>query len=254
MRGELFMSGNCNFRCFFCLREEIGARLTRSSYERLDEWIALLHEHGITGVTVSSFNAEPTIQREFLSLVSRLADEGFDLELRTNGAFDYDDAELIAALNRFETVWLSVQSLTSDTLYAISHVRQVPDFVRLAELLIEPELRASVVVNRFNAPELMAMLASLEALPVTVTQVRRPYEERLNKLDEDTAAFDEVLPSLKALPVIAESHFEEHQLGRMRVSIWRDVLMEETGLKYFPATEQITDVGRIIPPLRAELA
>lgn len=254
MRGELFISGNCNFRCFFCLREEIGARLTRSTYDRLDEWIAALHTQGVTAVTISSFNAEPTIQKEFIPLVTRLLAEGFELGLRTNGAFDTTDNELLETLNRFRSIWFSVQSLNSDTLYEISHVRRVPDFVHLCELLTGPELRASIVVNRFNAVEVPSILETLSALPITVTQVRRAYEEKLNKLDADTAAFDELLPWLTSLPAAPASRFEEHLIGDMRVSIWRDVLDEETGLKYFPATETITGIERIIVPLHEQLA
>lgn len=253
MRGELFIAGNCNYRCFFCLREEIGTRLTSSNYDRFNEWIEQLHAHGITSVTISSFNAEPTIQKYFPAFVSRLIDEGFTLGLRTNGAFDHTDKDLLWTLNQFSSIWFSIQSLDSDTLYQISHVRNVPDFAHLSQLLHEPELRASIVVNRYNALEVPAMLETLSTLPITLTQVRRAYQESLGKLDEDTAAFDALLPQLLALPDAPASRFEERLAGDMRVSIWRDVLEEEKGLKYFPATETITGIERIIRPLQEKL-
>lgn len=60
MRGELFMAGNCNYRCFFCIRDEIGARFTKSSYRRLDEWIKLLKNEKVSTITVNFLTTKTT--------------------------------------------------------------------------------------------------------------------------------------------------------------------------------------------------
>jgi len=253
MRGEFFFSGKCNYKCFFCLQNEIGLIKESNDLARFDEWIALLHEKKVKVVTLSSFNCEPTIQPTFETVTQRLLDEGFELELRCNGAVPKKVMPLLA---QFNIIWWSIQTLQSDRLKQIAKVSKVPDFKQLMIDLPRVEHRVSWLVNRYNADEYEAMFTYAGESNAHLMQVRKFYAE----LPEDTAqcqadidSFQQVEDFVNTMPKVKGSPWLERWYGNtLKVSLWKDVIEQETGLKYFPSTQIITEVGRIIPMLQEE--
>ena len=249
-RGEYFFSGACNYQCFFCISDEIGVKRTTTKNLRLVEWIEILKAEKVELVTLSSFNCEPTIQKDFKMIAQTLLEQGFKLELRTNGEFKHTD-EMYELLNQFESIWFSIQSLNPDTLYEIAKVRKVPDFKTIWDKLPKVDCRVSFLVNQYNEFELPSLLTMLSDSSVKIVQVRKFYSEHDNdRIDLDTQAFDTAKEIVTSLPEIENSRFEERAYKDVKVSLWDNVLENEVGIKYFPYTELITNVGRIVPMLQ----
>ena len=249
-RGEYFFAGNCNYKCFFCISDEIGVKKTKGSNLRINEWIELLKQENVEMITLSSFNCEPTIQKDFMFVAQTLLDHGFKLELRTNGEFKHTD-EMYALLNKFENIWFSIQSLNSDTLYQIAKVKKVPNFSEIWNKLPNVNCRVSFLVNHYNEFELPTLLEMVSKTQVKVAQVRKFYSEENNdRIDEDTKAFNTAKDYVNTLPKVQNSIYDEHSYANVHISLWDDVLENEAGIKYFPYTELITNVGRIVPMLQ----
>ena len=251
IRGEYFFAGACNYKCFFCISDEIGVKRTTGHNARLQGWIDLLKSKHVEMVTLSSFNSEPTIQKDFVMVAETLLDNGFKLELRTNGTFK-QTPEMYALLNRFDNIWFSIQSLNSDHLHQIASVRKVPDFKTIWTKLPNVDCRISFLVNQFNKSEINDLLELANTAKVNVMQIRKFYiEDNNDRVDVNTEAFEDARNIVNQLEVVKDSKFNEYLYKTVKVSLWDDVLENETGIKYFPYTELITDIGRIVPTLQS---
>lgn len=252
-RGELFFSGTCNFNCFYCIREEIGEKVTTSKYERLDEWIELLKSEDVTHITVSSYNCEPTKQPRFKEICQKLFDNGFELELRTNGtSFVYAELKNNADFwNQFNIIWLSLNGQFDSTAKQITGRAFTPNLGMISNLLSKVELRCSIVVNRYNSLEIQPLIESAPSA-IKIWQVRKLHQENgTEDFEIDRKAFDTVKAYIKnRYASIANSVYDEYWVYGKCISFWSDVLEDEIGLKYFPASEIITSVGRIVPLLK----
>lgn len=256
MRGEYFFTGKCNYDCFFCLRNEVNMKITSTNNTRIDEWIQLCHYNNVTEITLSSFNCEPTIQKDFKNIVFKLLAEGFELELRTNGTFK-KTPENMELLSNFKTIWFSIQSFSDDIIKNIANVKNAP---QIQNTIIElskygVDCRASIIVNQYNSSEniktndVIKTLEILNDLPIKIVQLRKIYYEN-NTIDEsDLLGFNTIKTYVKSFSKIKNSKFNEYKVDNLNVSLWEDVILTEKGLKYFPATEMITNTGRIIPKL-----
>lgn len=117
------------------------------------------------------------------------------------------------------------------------------------------DCRASIIVNQYNSSEniktndVIKTLEILNDLPIKIVQLRKIYYEN-NTIDEsDLLGFNTIKTYVKSFSKIKNSKFNEYKVDNLNVSLWEDVILTEKGLKYFPATEMITNTGRIIPKL-----
>lgn len=257
MRGEYFFTGKCNYDCFFCLRNEINMKITSTSNNRLDEWIQLCHKNKITEITLSSFNCEPTIQKDFKCIVEKLITEGFALELRTNGAFK-PNKENIELLSKFKIIWFSIQSFSNEIIQQIANVKTAPQIQDTVKSLsnLGVDCRASIIVNRYNSHcnnfnnDVFKTLEILNTLPIKIVQLRKIYYEDLKVNNLDLNGFNIVKNHVQSFDKVKNSKYNEYTVNNLQISLWEDVILTEKGLKYFPATEITTETGRIIPKLQ----
>lgn len=252
VRGELFFAGKCNLSCYYCLRNEIGIKETISKYERLEEWVDVLYENNVKDVTISSFNCEPTAQPEFERILEYISSQGFKIELRTNGYIKPHDMYYYSKF--LDTVWVSINGNSKESRKQITGISKEIDYYSIQNYLLpSSSLRASIVVNQYNRHEFPNIIDNLPER-MEIVQLRKMYKETSD---------EEYLPEEEAYNIIKHNIIQEAEKvegskfndyiyhGRI-ISFWDDVILEEKGIKYFPATETITDAGRIIKPLKEQ--
>ncbi len=127
---RISVTDRCNFRCSYCMPEEIFGRdykfLDRSellTFEEIERLVGIFVGHGVQKIRLTG--GEPLLRRDLEILVAKLAGTpGLDLTLTTNGGLLADRAQALkeAGLNR---VTVSLDSL-DDQIFASMNGVDVP--------------------------------------------------------------------------------------------------------------------------------
>lgn len=263
--GELYFTGPCNFKCFYCIGREVHAdervdnamRQHFSQWPGYKGWKADLHEAGITTVFLSSTVTEPLIYRHLDELVDDLVAEGFAVGLRSNASML--TAATIPTLRKMRAeISLSLQSFDDETHVAITGRHMAMDPVKMFEMLHAAGVRyrTTIVVNTYNEHQVADMLETMEpfAQDITYVQLRRYYS--VNHDEEwktQGAAFDRVKDELVRSNPIHHWFFESpvYAVGPLQVSLWETVFAETSvrSLNYWTNGVR-TDRNLLVPGYR----
>ncbi len=124
---RISVTDRCNFRCSYCMPEEIFGRdyqfLQRSellNFEEIERLVGILAGHGVKKIRLTG--GEPLLRRDLEKLVQKLAGiPGLELTLTTNGGLLADKAQALkeAGLNR---VTVSLDSLDNEIFASMNGV------------------------------------------------------------------------------------------------------------------------------------
>lgn len=230
--GEILFVGQCNFKCFYCLGHEMHES---TKYNTLDthfqewpnfgKWLYRLRNNGVRTIYLSSTNCEPLLYTYLSELIDFLQDVGFNVGIRTNASKD-----LLVCDKCKEEISLSLQSFNSDTFEKITGVPLTFDFLKNLNQLTNPNVRVSIVVNRYNKNEIFSMLHQLSRYNLRYVQLRQCYKYYDNAdVQPDIDAFNDVLSKISSFPI--KGQFKEsviYDVDGLDVSIWKTVFAKES--------------------------
>lgn len=154
---RISLTDRCNFRCVYCMPEEIFGRdyqfLERNellSFEEIERLARIFVGHGVKKIRLTG--GEPLLRRELEKLVEKLAGiPGLDLTLTTNGALLASKAQVLkdAGLKR---VTVSLDSLDNETFASMNGVNfpveQVLEGIDAAAAAGLAPIKINMVVRR----------------------------------------------------------------------------------------------------------
>lgn len=229
--GEILFVGQCNFKCFYCLGHEMHES---TKYNTLDthfqewpnfgKWLYRLRNNDVRTIYLSSTNCEPLLYTYLSELIDFLQDVGFNVGIRTNASKD-----LLVCDKCKEEISLSLQSLNPDTFEKITGVPLTFDFLKNLNQLTNPNVRVSIVVNRYNYLEIFDILHKLKKYNLRYVQIRQCYKYYETDIQPDIDSFNDVVSKLKSFPV--KGQFKEsviYDVDGLPVSVWETVFKKES--------------------------
>ena len=154
---RISVTDRCNFRCSYCMPEEIFGRdyqfLDRSellTFEEIERLVRIFVGHGVQKIRLTG--GEPLLRRDLEILVAKLAGTpGLDLTLTTNGGLLADRARALkeAGLNR---VTVSLDSLDDQIFSSMNGVdfpvKKVLEGIEAAKAAGLTPIKVNMVVRR----------------------------------------------------------------------------------------------------------
>jgi len=240
--ANINLLGVCNADCYFCLGKDIDPILSKQNqltthyndWKNFPEFLELCDDSDINRLYITGQNTDALMYKYLEDLIDYLQNiERFHVGLRTNG---------FLAKKRFSTlvkckssVGLSIHTLNPMTNKKIMGTSHIPDWYNIIPDI--PNVRISIVLNRFNDHELMTLLEfAAQFENVKYIQVRRICtDSRENYLIEDVDIFEQ------RYKIIAK-HFK--QIGEFynapifkifgkEVCFWRTVKTDIDSYNYF---------------------
>lgn len=229
--GEILFVGQCNFRCFYCLGNEMhcSAKNTNNfstpftEWRNFYTWLDDLKHNGVKKIYLSSTNCEPLLYKHLPELIDFLKNSDFIVGIRTNASLD------ISVCDKCDSVSMSLQSLNAETFKKITGVNLTFDFLDKLKQLKNDNVRVTIVVNRYNYLEVLDMLDALRPFNLRYVQLRQCYKYYDVDITPDIDAFNYVLNELKDFSVI--DNFNEsiiYDVHGLRVSIWKTVFSKDS--------------------------
>lgn len=198
--GFLYLCGGCNMRCRHCHVSAGVGRGPEMPLQTVEQALGLFERMGVKQVRLTG--GEPTIHREFRSIISMIANRGFSQGLVTNGLALMINGDVRSAILRSVTrTWISVYGVTAaehDNLRAGSG-RPLPEMLRgiadlateLASVAPRSTLGVSAVVSAPDVralPEFLDRAARLGIRRVRIIPIQ--YDGRGRQLEAfDTECF-----------------------------------------------------------------
>ena len=212
--ADINMLGRCNLKCFFCVGKELETVAQRkgkninldsnmgkhfSKWPNFEKFLDLSKKQKIKKLYLTGSNTDPSTYKYLPELIEYLKDEGFTVGIRTNGYFDLTKQnDILKALNG--TVSYSLQSLTPETNKKITGTAKIPDWDNIIPNSGD-NVRATIVVNRYNADEILDMIRYLSKFDnIKYIQLRSIYAETKGfkqKYARDTKAFRDLSEKVK---------------------------------------------------------
>jgi len=186
-------TGQCNALCDFCsvTIKRTGIIKKQLSFDKLKSFLIptlnTAYMYGVEG------NGEPTLYREFNSLLSTLQKRGASSYLITNGAMI--EPEQIPHLLNLQSITFSLNAATAETHKSVMKLKEfnrvtntIREIVNQRGMLDTPSIFVSFVVHSINAHELQEFLKFAEYdLKVNVIMIRP-----LSELGIDTGAVEDL--------------------------------------------------------------
>lgn len=229
--GEILFVGQCNFKCFYCLGYEMHKSTKCNTlnthfqeWPNFSKWLYKLQRHNVKTIYLSSTNSEPMLYTYLSELIDFLQELGFNIGIRTNASHD-----LLVCNKCKEEISLSLQSLNPETFEKITGVSLTFDFLNNLRQLTNPNVRVSIVVNRYNYLEIFDMLHKLKKYNLRYVQLRQCYKYYETDIQPDIDAFNDVVSKLKSFPV--KGNFNEsiiYDVDGLPVSVWETVFKKES--------------------------
>lgn len=92
----------CNLRCSFCDSKYTWVKEKTNKEMSVDELVEKCKEFGVRNITFTG--GEPLLQKDSDELINKLADNGFDVSIETDGAIDFTERDWFK--NNKENVWV----------------------------------------------------------------------------------------------------------------------------------------------------
>jgi MoaA/NifB/PqqE/SkfB family radical SAM enzyme len=238
--ANINLLGPCNLDCRWCLGKELpeleGISCLSAPFRewpRFDEYLALCLRRGVRKLYITGQTTDALCYPDLLGLILHLQMTGFSVGIRTNGVLL--QSRLVAA-NACDSVGVTILTRNPDTQIRMTGrgAECMPDWAVLIPK-ITPHLRISVVVDRFNAPEVEDLVLWLAGFPnVAYIQLRKVSTVERD-FEIDRAAFEALAEGLETV-YRRRSAFETApvlDIGGKPVVLWRTVDTTANSLNYF---------------------
>ena len=230
--GEILFVGPCNFKCFYCLGNEMheSTKVVNTlnthylEWPNFQNWLKFLKENKVTKLYLSATNSEPLLYKYLSELIDYLQEMGFNVGIRTNASLDISVCDKCK-----EEISLSLQSLNPKTFEKITETPLTFDFIEHLNQLTNNNIRISIVINRYNYLEIFDILNRLKNFNLRYVQLRQCYKYYETDIQPDIDAFNYVVNKLKEYPI--KGNFNEsviYDVNGLSVSIWETVFKKES--------------------------
>jgi MoaA/NifB/PqqE/SkfB family radical SAM enzyme len=243
--ANINLLGNCNADCYFCLGKDIECELEGKNQLNTPPWewknftkfLDLCEDKGIEKLYITGQTADGLqLPLNFLTgLVGGLQFYGFKVGVRTNGYLAVQKMKSIQLMNG--GIGYSIHSLDRETNHKIMGRYDMPDW----DVIIPqsgPNVRISIVVNRYNIDEIENIVKYCSKFPnVRYIQLRRiSTDTRLEELADDIILYEQFYKKFR------EEHgepFGEFFLAQQymwhgkEVNFWRTVETSCNSINYF---------------------
>ena len=284
--AEVLILGPCSCKCFYCLGKEMPKASKESQlytdfkdWKNFDEFIIKARSLNIKKVYVSSVNSDPLLYKHIYDLIVYLKKFFEYVGIRCNAANLDPKTHIYRALDECtEEISISLNSCNEALSQKIAGEHAKTEFfllqfymereqrinANLKEKYPERRFRVSIVVNRYNVPQIESMLDYLAHIPlVSYVQLRRVYKYADNDKEflKDQQAFDILkeyietvytkVDEYKGSPIYEyeSSDFSDDEgLLKVRFSLWEDVFPEDEIRSFNYYTSGLISSNRLLVP------
>jgi molybdenum cofactor biosynthesis enzyme MoaA len=193
--ANILFAGPCNLRCPYCIGRQINPVLNRNNLNefplrKLDKFVALIRQHGVTEVVFTGTTTDPQLYRHEARLLAWLGEnlltydplpnpppvrgrEPIRYSLHTNGQLALHKMDVF---NLYDRVCISFPSFKRDTYQKLMGSSRVPDLAEIVRQARVP-VKVSCVINEHNHGELAAFLDQCGAIGIKRVVLRYLYGE-----------------------------------------------------------------------------
>lgn len=236
--GEIYFTGKCNLKCFFCIKDEMDEEVSErtlddfNDWKGFNDWIKFLKDNRVPKIYLSSTSTEPLLYRNLGNLIRYLQDNGFRVGIRTNASIK-NCSETLSLCD--EEVSVSLQSLNPETFKKITNRNlnfDIIETLKSIKLKDSANMRVSIVVNRYNENEILSILDTLKDIKtIKYVQLRKVYKYNENDdFKEDFDAYQRVRFSISS-KYTKTGNFKESEIfdvNGLSVSMWDVVFCRES--------------------------
>lgn len=236
--GEIYFTGKCNLKCFFCIKDEMDEEVYDrtlddfNDWKGFNDWIKFLKLNRVPKIYLSSTSTEPLLYRNIDKLIPYLQENGFSVGIRTNASIKNCSKTLSLC---DEGISVSLQSLNPETFKKITNRNLNFDIIETLKnirLKENAHLRVSVVVNRYNENEILSILDTLKDIKtIKYVQLRKVYKYKEDsEFKEDIDAYERVR-NLISSKFNKTGNFKESEIfdvNGLSVSLWDVVFCRES--------------------------
>lgn len=238
--ANINLQGICNFKCFFCIGNEIEDETRNylnvhfNEWKNFKEYLKLCKENDIKKIYLTGQNTDPLLYKYLDEIIEYLKSEGFEVGIRTNGVLTLKNLEAINKIN--DKVSISIHTLNENTLEKITGVKLNIDWDKIINSIKVP-LRIALVVNRYNKDEVLDTIKYLSKFKnISYIQLRciatdNYYEYFKEDIDDFLELSEYIDKKFKYKKSFYTSKI--YEIYGKEVSLWRTISTTINSFNYF---------------------
>ncbi len=238
--ANINLQGICNFKCFFCIGNEIEDETRNylnvhfNEWKNFKEYLKLCKENDIKKIYLTGQNTDPLLYKYLDEIIEYLKSEGFEVGIRTNGVLTLKNLEAINKIN--DKVSISIHTLNENTLEKITGVKLNIDWDKIINSIKVP-LRIALVVNRYNKDEVLDTIKYLSKFKnISYIQLRciatdNYYEYFKEDIDDFLKLSEYIDKKFKYKKSFYTSKI--YEIYGKEVSLWRTISTTINSFNYF---------------------
>ena len=262
--GEILFLGPCNYKCYYCLQNEMDKlkeekenqlNMHFSSWNHFDDFLLCCQNEGIDKIYLSSTCTDPLLYNYLEELIQKIKSMNFKIGIRTNGVLA--EKRLDTLLKFDEEISFSINSFCSDTNFKITKNTYIPNYDSIFNFLYNnnKKCRVSIVVNQYNYLEIPKILERLNNYKcISYIQLRKMYKYYDCEKDSEDEAFENIKEWLEDNSEEIESYFESRvfKYKDLNISLWENVFSQNSikSINYY--TNGITSNYNLLVPIYEE--
>ena len=239
--ANINLLGRCNANCFFCLGKDIADQLAGldqmsvpfQEWANFETFLTRCTELGVSKLYMTGQTADGLQYKYLGELVDYLQGRGFTVGLRSNGLLALQKMPIINKMK--DEIAYSIHSLKPE----VNKLIGAPIYLDWEKIIPASgdNVRVSIVVNRYNAAEVMDVIKYISQFKnVRYIQVRRISTDlRFDLLKEDVEVYEQMYNNIAAqYPQVGSFYLsQEHIIHGMHCFFWRTVETSINSLNYF---------------------
>ena len=258
--GEILFLGPCNYKCYYCLQNEMEKlreekenqlNMHYSKWNHFDDFILYCQSEGIEKIYLSSTCTDPLLYKYLDELIQEIKNMNFKVGIRTNGILAEEKLNTILKLN--EEISFSINSFRNSTNSKITKSSYIPDYDNIFKFILKnnKNCRVSIVINQYNYKEIPEILDKLNQYKcISYVQLRKMYKYYNGKKDVEDKAFEYVKGYIEKNAIEIDNYYESKVFNykNLKISLWENVFGQNSikSINYY-TNGIISDYNLLVP-------
>ena len=262
--GEILLLGPCNYKCYYCLQNEMDKLKEErenqlnthySKWNHFNDFLLCCQNESVDKIYLSSICTDPLLYNYLEELIQEIKNSNFKVGIRTNGVLAVEKINTILKLD--EEISFSLNSFCGETNFKITNNTYIPDYEKIFKLLSNnnKKCRVTIVVNQYNYAEIPEIINKLNNYKcISYLQLRKVYKYYDYNKEKEDKAFENVKEWIEKNATEIENYYESKvfKYNNLKISLWENVFSKNSikSINYF--TNGIISGENLLVPIYEE--